>query len=178
MLQLEEQQVEDAHDVFPPARVHQHNGCHDAVIPQQIEASLLQLLHAACAAVDRYDARQLTQLIAAATDSRVRSALTAARDELIGNHTGTPPTNGALDKLEADNPVDAITKLKAAIAYLATAEARGAGNLASLKDLGGLIAVGREGIPVLPFDTPGMYRAFVDESGAVRVGIYRELEEE
>lgn len=41
---------------------------------------------------------------------------------------------------------------------------------------GGLIGVGRDGLPVLPFDTPGMYRAYVDGAGAIRVGIYRELE--
>ena len=87
-------------------------------------------------------AEQLTQLIAATTDPRVASALGAARDELIGNHTGKPPTNGALDKLEDDDPVDAITKLKAAIANLVTAEARGAGDLTALKDMIGLVAEG------------------------------------
>ena len=87
-------------------------------------------------------ADQLTQLIAAATDPRVASALRAARDELIGNHTGKPPTNGALDKLEDDDPVGAITKLKAAIANIVTAESRGAGDLTALKDLIGLVAEG------------------------------------
>ena len=87
-------------------------------------------------------AEQLTQLIAAATDPRVASALHAAREELIGNHTGKPPTNGALDKLEDEDPVDAITKLKAAIASLVTAEARGAGDLTALKDMIGLVAEG------------------------------------
>jgi hypothetical protein len=85
-------------------------------------------------------ADRLTQLIAAATDPRVASALRDARDELIGNHSGKPPTNGALDKLDEDDPVGAITKLTAAIADLATAEALGAGNLAALKDQIGLIA--------------------------------------
>jgi hypothetical protein len=87
-------------------------------------------------------ADQLTQLIAATTDPGVASALRAARDELIGNHTGKPPTNGALDKLEDDDPVGAITKLKAAIANLVTAEARGAGDLTALKDTIGLVAEG------------------------------------
>ena len=84
----------------------------------------------------------LTELIAATTDTGIAAALRAARDELIGNHGGTPPTNGALDKLEADDPVAAITKLKAAIAKLVTAESRGAGDLSALKDLLGLVAEG------------------------------------
>lgn len=41
---------------------------------------------------------------------------------------------------------------------------------------GGLIAVGRAGAPALPFNTPGMYRAYADAAGAIRVGIYRDLE--
>jgi L-asparaginase / beta-aspartyl-peptidase len=39
---------------------------------------------------------------------------------------------------------------------------------------GGLIAVDRHGNIALPFDTPGMYRAFIDRDGAPRVAIYRE----
>jgi len=87
-------------------------------------------------------ADKLTELIDATTDTSVAAALRAARDELIGNHGGTPPTNGAVDKLEADDPVAAITKLKAAIAKIATAESAGAGNLTALKDLLGLVAEG------------------------------------
>ena len=84
----------------------------------------------------------LTQLIQSATDPRVASALRAARDDLIGNHGGSPPMNGATDKLDADAPSAAITKLKAAISELITAESRGAGDLTSLKDLLGLVAEG------------------------------------
>src|SRR6266511_2995272 len=80
-------------------------------------------------------ADELTQLIAAASDPAVASALRAARDELIGNLGGRPPTNGALDKLDANDPVGAITKLRAALSDLITAEARGAGDLSALKDL-------------------------------------------
>jgi hypothetical protein len=87
-------------------------------------------------------ADELTDLIAQATNPRVASALRSARDELIGNHTGQPPTNGALDKLQANDPVGAITKLQSALDYLITAESRGAGNLTSLKDLIGLVAEG------------------------------------
>ena len=89
-------------------------------------------------------AEDLTDLIAATTDARVRTALLAARDELIGNHTGTPPTNGAVDKLDASDPVGAITKLRAAIGFLITAESRSAGalDLTSYKDLLGLVAEG------------------------------------
>ncbi len=83
---------------------------------------------------------ELNNRIATATNPRVAAALRAARDELIGNLGGNPPTNGALDKLDAGDPVGAITKLQAAIGYLITAEARGAGSLTSLKDLLGLAA--------------------------------------
>jgi hypothetical protein len=82
----------------------------------------------------------LTERAAQTSDSRVRSALLAARDELIGNHAGQPPTNGAVDKLEQDDPVGAITKIRAATTQLLTAEAQGGGNLTSLKDLLGLVA--------------------------------------
>ena len=43
---------------------------------------------------------RLTELIAATTDASLAAALRAARDELIGNHAGTPPTYVAVDKLE------------------------------------------------------------------------------
>ncbi|MFL6018241.1 MAG: hypothetical protein ACJ74V_11965 [Gaiellaceae bacterium] len=83
----------------------------------------------------------LTQLIQAASPT-VASALRAARDELIGNHGGTPPTNGATDKLDANDPSGAITKLRASISDLITAESRGAANRTSVKDLLGLVAQG------------------------------------
>lgn len=51
---------------------------------------------------------------------------------MTGNHGGTPPTNGALDLLDADDPAGAITKLSAAIAFLMTAQASGAGDLSAL----------------------------------------------
>jgi isoaspartyl peptidase/L-asparaginase-like protein (Ntn-hydrolase superfamily) len=38
--------------------------------------------------------------------------------------------------------------------------------------VGGLIAVGREGHAVLRFNSPGMYRAWIDSAGAARVGIF------
>lgn len=41
---------------------------------------------------------------------------------------------------------------------------------------GGLIAVGSEGAPVLLFDTPGMYRAWIDPGDNVVVAIYDEPE--
>jgi hypothetical protein len=103
----------------------------------------------------------LTQLIQSAPSTLVASALRAARDELIGNHAGTPPTNGATDKLDADDPAAAITKLKAAIADLLTAESRGAGNLTSLKDLLGLVAEGiatvsyQDAQAAIPSPSPG-----------------------
>lgn len=87
-------------------------------------------------------ADELTTLIEAASDTRIASALRAARDELIGNVGGDPPTNGALDKLEEDDPVGAITKLRAAISDLITAESSGADDLSPLKDLLGLVAEG------------------------------------
>ncbi len=87
-------------------------------------------------------ADELTELIAATTDPRIAAALRSARDELIGNLGGTPPANGALDRLDADDPVAAITKLRAALDDLITAESRGAGDLSGLKDLLGLVAEG------------------------------------
>jgi len=41
---------------------------------------------------------------------------------------------------------------------------------------GGLIAVGLEGAPVLPFNSGGMYRAWIDDSGALQVAIYHDPE--
>jgi hypothetical protein len=87
-------------------------------------------------------ADQLTQPIASAANTSVASALRSARDDLVGNHGGQPPTNGALDKLNANDPVGAITKLQAAIADLVLAESYGAGDLTAFKDLLGLVAQG------------------------------------
>lgn len=39
---------------------------------------------------------------------------------------------------------------------------------------GGLIAVDRDGNIAMPFDTPGMYRAYIDPAGAAQAAIYRE----
>lgn len=80
----------------------------------------------------------LESLIAAAPNAGARSALQAALDDLVGKNGGAG-TNGALDKL-ADDPAGAITKLRAALSNLLTAEARGAGNLSDLKRLLGLTA--------------------------------------
>jgi hypothetical protein len=86
--------------------------------------------------------QQIDLLLSTATDPKVVAALLSARDELTGNHGGTPPTNGALDLLDADDPVGAITKLSAALAFLMTAESSGAGDLTALTDLLGLAAEG------------------------------------
>jgi hypothetical protein len=85
-------------------------------------------------------ADRLSDLISTATDPAVGDALRKARDQLIGNHAGTRPTNGALDKLDEDDPVGAITKIAAAISYLQQAEALGAGDLSAMKDPLGLVA--------------------------------------
>lgn len=39
---------------------------------------------------------------------------------------------------------------------------------------GGLVAIGPSGLPVLPFNCPGMYRGFVDLDGACHTAIHRE----
>jgi len=87
-------------------------------------------------------ADRLTELIAAAPNSSIAAALRAARDELIGNLGGNPPANGAVDRLEADDPLAAITKLRTSLTKLIAAESAGAGNLTELKDLVGLVAEG------------------------------------
>ena len=83
---------------------------------------------------------QLSAAIAAATDPLVAAALRGVRDDLVGNHGGQPPTNGAVDKLDANDPSGAIVKLQAAMQHLAAAESAGAGDLTAMKDLVGLIA--------------------------------------
>lgn len=95
-------------------------------------------------------AGQLNGLIAAATDARVKAALIAVRDDLIGNKTGQPPANGAFDKLTAKDPVAAIAKLAAAIGHLAYAESIGAGDLSAMKDMIGMIG---EAIAKSAYDT-------------------------
>ncbi len=40
---------------------------------------------------------------------------------------------------------------------------------------GGLIALGREGAPVLPFNSKGMYRGYVTADGMIRTAIHREV---
>jgi hypothetical protein len=118
----------------------------------------------------------LTQLIQSATSPTVASALGAARDELIGNHAGTPPTNGATDKLDAGDPVAAITKLRAAISDLLTAESRGAGNLSSLKDLLGLVAEGittasyEQAQTRIPSPSPGQARTLASIAALITTG--------
>jgi hypothetical protein len=111
-------------------------------------------------------ADQLTQLIAATTNDKIASALRSARDELIGNHGGKPPTNGATDKLDAGDPSGAITKLRAAIGDLIAAESLGSGDLTSLKDSLGLaaeaIATGvlQQAHTAIPHPSPGQTSTF------------------
>jgi len=121
-------------------------------------------------------ADRLTQLIQSATSSSVASALRAARDELIGNHGGTPPTNGATDKLDANDPVSAIMKLKAGISYLLTAESQGAGDLTSLKDLLGLVAEGiatarfQQAQTGIPSPSPGQAKTLASIAELIKSG--------
>ncbi len=46
------------------------------------------------------------------------------------------------------------------------------GRLTALGGTGGIIALDREGNVAMPFNTPGMYRGYIDENGAVTVQIY------
>jgi hypothetical protein len=109
---------------------------------------------------------QIDALLSTATDPSVVAALLDARDELTGNHGGTPPTNGALDLLDADDPAGAITKLSAALAFLMNAQASGAGDLSALADLLGLAAEGiattayYEATVAIPNPSRGQTRAF------------------
>jgi L-asparaginase/beta-aspartyl-peptidase (threonine type) len=59
---------------------------------------------------------------------------------------------------------------------LAAAAASAMAAIDAMGGSGGLVAVGHDGEVVLPFNSPGMYRAWLDAHGAVRVGIYPELE--
>ena len=86
--------------------------------------------------------QQIDDVLSTATDPEVVATLLNAHDELTGNHGGTPPTNGALDRLDANDPVGALTKLSAALAFLMTAESSGAGDLSALTNLLGIAAEG------------------------------------
>ncbi len=86
--------------------------------------------------------QQIDARLSSATDPKVVAALLNAREELVGNHGGTPPTNGALDLLDVNDPAGAITKLSASLRFLMTAESYGAGDLRALTDLLGLAAEG------------------------------------
>lgn len=121
-------------------------------------------------------AEQLTVLIGSAANGWIAAALTAARDDLIGNHTGKPPTNGALDKLEVKDPVAAITKIQAAIADLTQAESLGAGDLSALKDLLGLAAQGiataaeQKALAAIPNPSSGQRKTFATIRGLITLG--------
>lgn len=120
--------------------------------------------------------QQIDALLSTATDARVVAALLSARDELVGNHGGTPPTNGALDRLGADDPVGAITKLSAALAFLMTAESRGAGDLRALTDRLGLAAEGiattayYKATVAVPNPSPGQARTLTSIAQLVAAG--------
>jgi hypothetical protein len=121
-------------------------------------------------------AQTLTQLIASTTNPQVARALRKARDELIGNHGGQPPTNGALDKLDANDPGGAITKLQAALSDLIDAESYGAGDLTTLKDLIGLIAEGiandvyQKVRAAFPSPSPGQAKALATVAALIAQG--------
>lgn len=109
-------------------------------------------------------AAELRLRIVQAPNAGVAAALQGALDNLVGNLGGQPPTNGALDKLLANDPVASILKLRAVIAYLISAESQGAGNLTSMKDLLGLIAEGiattayEKANTLIPAPSPGQVR--------------------
>src|SRR5262249_36314205 len=104
------------------------------------------------------------------------AALRDARDELIGNLGGTPPKNGAIDKLDANANAAAITKLRASISDLITAESRGAGDLSSLKDLLGLAAEGiatasyEKAKAANPSPSPGQARTLATMAALIATG--------
>jgi hypothetical protein len=115
-------------------------------------------------------------LIGSAANAKIAAALRSARDELIGNHGGKPPTNGALDKLDANDPVSAITKIHAAIADLIYAESLGAGDLGALQDLLGLVAQGiatdidLKAHAAVPTPSPGQLKTFATVEGLIALG--------
>jgi isoaspartyl peptidase/L-asparaginase-like protein (Ntn-hydrolase superfamily) len=59
---------------------------------------------------------------------------------------------------------------------LAAASSAALAEIAARGGVGGLIAIAANGDCVLPFNSPGMYRAWLD-SDVIRVGIYRDIEE-
>ena len=65
-------------------------------------------------------------------------------------------------------------RLRYAGATLADAAEAMAVELAKARGSGGLIAVGRDGDPVLPFNSAGMYRGMIGTDGVPRVAIHRE----
>jgi len=65
-------------------------------------------------------------------------------------------------------------RLRYTAATLAEAAEAMAIELAKARGSGGLIAVGREGDPVLPFNSAGMYRGIIGTDGVPRVAIHRE----
>lgn len=83
---------------------------------------------------------ELDVLITSTPDGPARDSLVEARDDIVGNHDGQA-TNGALTKLDDDEPATAITMIGAAVEHLVDAETAGAGDLTALKDLLGLIAI-------------------------------------
>ncbi|HEX6852711.1 MAG TPA: hypothetical protein VF139_15045 [Candidatus Polarisedimenticolaceae bacterium] len=138
---------------------------------RQVTIVVLSLVDAIEHVADR-----LTALIASTTDPEVAAALRAARDELIGNHGGKPPTNGATDKLDADDPSGAIVKLKAALEDLLAAEALGGGDLSALEDLLGLVAEGiatatyEDAKAAIPTPSPGQARTLATIAALIRTG--------
>jgi M6 family metalloprotease-like protein len=81
-------------------------------------------------------ADQVTTMIAGATTTTTqRTALLAARDELIGNINGASES-GALDALAAGDEVAAVTKLGSATSYLLTARSRGVDDTVQLEVTG------------------------------------------
>lgn len=84
-------------------------------------------------------ADELSKLMDESVTDCVLNALLSARNELIGN-LGGAATNGAIDKLNEDDPVSAITKLRAAIGKLMEAESCGAVEVGYFNDLLGSVA--------------------------------------
>jgi M6 family metalloprotease-like protein len=79
-------------------------------------------------------ADELAALISAATNPKIRNALAAALDDLIGNNDSTGG-NGALQRLASSSATSALVKIRAATAHLALAESAGAGDLWRLEEL-------------------------------------------
>lgn len=138
---------------------------------QQFTVAVLSLEQAIGDVVD-----DLNALIAQQTNARIAAALRAARDELTGNRASTPPTNGALDKLADNDPVSAITKIRASISNLITAESRGAGDLSAFKDLLGLVAeaiatgVYSTAQAYISLPSPGQAKALATIAGLITLG--------